>query len=101
MLKSLLRLQDGVYITLLEFYLWYAIMKMWKRKKVQPSLTSGALLGAASGLNGIHAWKSIFEIHCDSPEKNLKTFFGHLLLGLLIFGVFSALTYKLTSDRNS
>lgn len=70
--------------------------ELWKRKKIKPSLTSGALLGAASGLAGITGWQGMFEVHPNPPAKNLKPFFGHLMLAHIVFGVFSALTYKLT-----
>ena len=70
--------------------------ELWKRKKIKPSITSGAFLGAASGLAGITAWKGMFEAHPNPPAKNLKPFFGHLMLAHIVFGVFSALTYKLT-----
>jgi hypothetical protein len=38
-------------------------------------LTSGALLGTASGLAGITGWKGVFELHPNPPAKNLKQFF--------------------------
>lgn len=76
--------------------------KLWKQKKLKPSFTSGALLGGVSGLAGIVAWKGMFEAHPNPPAKNLKSFFGHLLLAHVVFGIFSALTYKLTmADKNS
>ena len=74
--------------------------ELWKRKKIKPSLTSGALLGAASGLAGITGWKGVFELHPNPPAKKLKQFFGHLMLAHVVFGVFTALTYKLTVAEN-
>ena len=75
--------------------------KLWKQKKIKPSITSGAMLGAASGLAGITAWKGMFEVHPCPQAKNLKSFFGHLMLAHVVFGVFSALTYKLIMpDKN-
>ena len=71
--------------------------ELWKRKTIKPSFTSGALLGAASGLAGITGWKGVFEVHPNPPAKNLKLFFGHLMLAHVVFGVFSALTYKLAA----
>lgn len=69
--------------------------ELWKRKIVNPSLISGATIGAASGLAGIVGWKGMFEVHPNPPAKNLKKYFGHLMLAHVVFGVFSALTYKL------
>jgi len=75
---------------------------LWKRKKIKPSTASGAVLGAASGLAGVIVWKGVFEAHPNPPAKDLKRFFGHLVLAHVVFGVFSALTYKLTEgDENS
>jgi len=68
--------------------------ELWKQKNVKPSLTSGDLLGATSGLVGIIGWKAMFEAHPNPPAKNLKRFFGHLMLAHIIFGIFSALAYK-------
>ncbi|HSN59430.1 MAG TPA: hypothetical protein VLR49_00740 [Ferruginibacter sp.] len=70
--------------------------ELWRQKNINPSFTSGALLGAASGVAGITGWKGTFELHPNPPAKNLTKFFGHLLLAHIVFGVFSALTYKLT-----
>jgi len=70
--------------------------ELWKRKIVKPTVTSGALLGGASGVVGIVSWKAMFEGHPDPQRKNLKRFFGHLMLAHVVFGVFSAITYKVT-----
>lgn len=70
--------------------------ELWERTKVKPSLTSGTLLGAGSGVIGVIGWKLMFEGHPNSPAKNLKSFFGHLLLAHVVFGVFGAISYKLT-----
>lgn len=75
--------------------------ELWKRKIIKPSVTSGALLGAASGLVGITGWKGIFEVHPNPPAKNLKPYFSHLMLAHVVFGVFSALSYKLTSGNKT
>jgi hypothetical protein len=69
--------------------------ELWKQKKINPSLTSGALLGAASGFAGIIAWKSTFEVHPNPPAKNLKKYFGHLIIAHIVFGIFSSINYKL------
>ncbi|HSN48714.1 MAG TPA: hypothetical protein VLR29_08135, partial [Flavobacterium sp.] len=68
--------------------------KLWKKKKLEPSVTSGLLLGAASGLVGIGGWKVMFEVHPNPPVIKQKRFFGHLMLAHIVFGVFSAVTYK-------
>ncbi|MEX2349470.1 MAG: hypothetical protein WD554_01185 [Flavobacteriaceae bacterium] len=68
--------------------------ELWKQTKSKPSLTSGVLLGAASGVVGVTGWQLMFEAHPNPPAKKLKPFFGHLILAHVVFGVFSALTYK-------
>jgi hypothetical protein len=73
--------------------------ELWKRKKIEPTFTSGALLGAASGIVGIVGWKLFFESHPNPPAKNLKSYFGHLFLAHIVFGIFSSATYKL-ADAN-
>lgn len=75
--------------------------ELWKRKKITPSLTSGAMLGAASGLAGIGGWKVVFDVHPDPPAKNLKRYFGHLMLAHIVFGISSAITYKLISAEQT
>ena len=76
--------------------------EIWKKEKIKPSFTSGVVLGAASGLVGIVGWKSAFEAHPNPPAKNLKPFLGHLLAAHMVFGIVSALTYKLIpAGKNS
>ena len=70
-----------------------------KRKKIEPTLTSGALFGAISGLMGITGWKIMFETHPNPPAKNLKRYFAHLILAHIVFGVFSSVSYKLAKTE--
>lgn len=75
------------------------LTKAWKQKHIKPSVASGALLGAASGVAGVMVWKAVFKAHPNPPAKNLNKFFGHLILAHVVFGVFSALTYKTIDDK--
>lgn len=68
--------------------------ELWKRGKIKPSVVSGAIIGAASGLVGVAGWETVFKIHPNPPAKNLKRYFGHLILAHIVFGIFSAVTYK-------
>lgn len=70
--------------------------ELWERTKVKPTVASGAVLGAANGVVGVTGWKFMFEAHPNPPANNLKPFFGHLLPAHVVFGVFCAITYKLT-----
>ncbi|WP_198675235.1 hypothetical protein [Pleomorphovibrio marinus] len=74
---------------------------LWKTGRVKPGILSGSLLGAASGLAGILVWKVVFKLHPNPPAKNLKKYFGHLLLAHVVFGVFAGLGYKSkASEKN-
>lgn len=87
----------GMHYTIgLLFVVMYS--ELWKQKNIDPTITSGILLGTASGIIGILAWKAMFETHPDPPVKDLKDYFRHLLLAHVVFGVFSALAFKLLSD---
>ena len=70
--------------------------ELWEQTKVKPSVTSGSFLGVTSGLIGVMGWKLMFKVHPRPPAKDLNAFFGHLMLAHVVFGVFSALTHKLT-----
>ena len=79
----------------------FALMfnEIWKVSKTKPSIPSGALLGALSGLAGIAAWQIIFAVHPNPPAKNLKKYFGHLLIAHIVFGIFSTIPYKLKNKE--
>ncbi|WP_194776254.1 hypothetical protein [Pararhodonellum marinum] len=68
--------------------------KLWQTGKVKPGILSGSLLGAASGVAGILVWKTVFKLHPNPPAKNLKKYFGHLLLAHVVFGAFAGMGYK-------
>lgn len=73
--------------------------QLWKRHKVEPSVRSGALLGAVSGLIGVAAWNTMFKSHPNPQPKNLKMFMGQLVLSHVVFGVVSSIVYKISPDR--
>ena len=72
---------------------------LWKHTKIKPSVTSGTLLGAASGVVGVMGWKIMYDGHPDPPTKNRRSFFGHLMVAHAVFGLFSAITHKLIDDN--
>lgn len=72
--------------------------QLWKRHKLEPSVGSGALLGAASGVIGAAAWNTMFKSHPNPQPKNLKVFLGQLVLSHVVFGVASAVAYKVCPD---
>lgn len=75
--------------------------EVWEREWMKPSIASGALMGVTSGVAGIVAWKVAFDAHPNPPVKNLKKYFAHLMLAHVVFGVSSALTYKLLAAKNN
>lgn len=75
--------------------------ELWERTNLKPSLASGMMLGTANGLVGVVGWKLMFAKHPNPPAKNLKPFFGHLILAHVVFAVFGAITYRLTPGYKS
>ncbi len=73
--------------------------ELWKETNLKPSIAAGATLGALSGVLGVVAWKKIFDIHPNPPAKKLKNYFGHLIIAHVVFGIFSAVTYKTFTDK--
>src|SRR5690606_29266487 len=59
--------------------------EIWERTGNKPTMASGALLGAANGLVGVTGWNLMFEAHPNPPAKELKPFFGHLILAHVVF----------------
>lgn len=79
----------------------FALMyyETWKISKTKPTIPSGALLGALSGLAGIAAWQITFAVHPNPPAKNLKKYFGHLLIAHIVFGIFSTIPFTLKNKE--
>lgn len=75
--------------------------EIWEQTKVKPSLASGTLMGGLNGVLGVIGWKLMFEGHPNPQAKNPKTFFGHLLPAHVVFGIFSAMTYKFINGNKS
>jgi len=73
--------------------------ELWKREKIKPSVASGAILGAVSGLAGIMIWSAVFKLHPNPPAKNLKPYFEHLMMAHVVFGISCALTYKASARK--
>lgn len=75
--------------------------QLWKKGKVKPGILSGSLLGATSGLAGMLVWKTVFKLHPNPPAKDLKKYFGHLMLAHVVFGAFAGLAYKSKVSGNN
>lgn len=68
--------------------------EIWKRTGHKPTLVSGVVLGAANGVVGVTGWKLMFEAHPNPPAKELNSFFGHLILAHVVFGLFNTIGYR-------
>ena len=68
--------------------------RLWRKTPLKPGLLNGALVGAASGLVGILAWKKTLDIHPAPPHLEIDNYFGHLLLAHVIFGTVAVIPYR-------
>jgi hypothetical protein len=72
--------------------------QVWRKTK-GPSLSSALLLGSISGIAGIGVWKKTFDLHPRPPLIEFKKYYGQLLVAHLVFGVFTALGYKVAGKK--
>jgi hypothetical protein len=64
----------------------------------KPNKTNGLVMGAASGVAGIAAWKLAFKIHPAPPELNYRKFYTQLFFAHLVFGLVAATTYRIIEN---
>jgi hypothetical protein len=83
------------------FIFAFLYASLWERTKVRPTLKSGLILGALSGMVGLTVWKLCFRVHPNPPKINFKRYYGHLLATHLIFGVFTVIGYNLSNARRN
>ncbi|WP_300435355.1 hypothetical protein [Christiangramia sp.] len=74
--------------------------QFWKYSSLQPGVPGGFLLGVPSGLLGMAAWASVLHLHPDPPKTHLANHLKQLFTAHLIFGITSALTYRLVHNIN-
>lgn len=72
--------------------------QIYEKTPLKPSVKSGAVLGALSGLAGIAVWRATIAAHPNPPLKNYKAYYAHLLLAHIFFGIAAAESYKHTHD---
>jgi len=68
--------------------------QIWQKTTIKPSVKSGAILGAVSGVVGIAVWRATIALHPKPPIKDYKSYYKHLLLAHIIFGIGAAESYK-------
>ena len=75
------------------FVLSYYVL--WRRALSSPSLVKALLIGSASGLAGIAAWKIMFAANDNPPQNDRYRYYRQLFVAHLIFSVFALYGYKL------
>lgn len=71
--------------------------QVWEHTPLKPTLASGALLGAASGLAGILGWSQAFKLDHHYSDKDRQKYYAQLLAAHVVFGVGAAIGYKMLS----
>lgn len=75
-----------------------AYSAIWKKKNVRV-LRSSVPLGIISGIIGAAVWDATFKIHPAPPLLNYKKFYRQLIFAHIVFGIFSALGYRLAEKK--
>lgn len=65
-----------------------------EKTSIKPNVTSGAVMGALSGLAGIAVWRATIAMHPKPPVKDYNLYYKHLILAHVFFGVAAALSGK-------
>lgn len=73
--------------------------QIWEHTPIKPSLASGGALGAVSGLIGIMGWTQLFHLHHHTSEKYRKQYYAQLMAAHIIFGMGTAIGYKMISKK--
>lgn len=75
--------------------------QFWKKSALKPGAINGFLLGAPSGLLGMAAWATILNMHSNPPRTHLAKHLKQLFTAHLIFGISSAMTYRLLQNSKN
>ena len=67
----------------------------WNVTTIDPSFLSGSILGLFCGFIGVTGWHLVLLLHPKPPSIALKKYYIHLLVAHIIFGLGSAVGYKL------
>ena len=73
--------------------------QVWERTPIKPSIASGALLGAASGIAGILGWSQAFKLDHHYSAKDRQKYYAQLLAAHVVFGIGAAAGYKMLSKK--
>jgi hypothetical protein len=84
------------YLIGLAFILGYYFL--WNKTSAQPSITTGLVLGAISGIIGILGWVILFKISNYKPKIDFKNyyiqlFFAHIIFAFVATSIFYVFIY--------
>lgn len=72
-------------------------IRLTKKKEIKPTLLKGILFGTACGMIGVLLWNTLYNLHPDSPRKDMNKFSGHLMLAHIIYGAVTYMGYQFLS----
>jgi len=72
----------------------YMYDQVWKITSIKPIVKYGAVVGALSGLAGIALRSATIAMHPNPPIKDYNSYYKHLLLTHIFFGIAAAESYK-------
>lgn len=78
-----------------------AYSQVWENTPIKPSVTSGAVLGALSGVAGILGWSQAFKIDSHHSEEFRQKYYTQLMAAHIVFGIGAALGYKMLSKTKN
>lgn len=76
--------------------------QVWEHTPIKPSIASGAVLGAISGLTGIIGWSQAFKLEQHPHSANFrKQYYTQLMAAHIVFGIGAAVGYKMLSKNKN
>ncbi len=73
--------------------------QVWEHTSIKPSVASGAVLGALSGVAGILGWSQAFKIDTHHSEEFRRKYYTQLMAAHIVFGIGAAVGYKMLSKN--
>ena len=76
-----------------------AYSQVWERTSIKPTVASGAVLGALSGVAGILGWSQAFKLDGHHSADFRQKYYTQLMAAHIVFGIGAAVGYKLLSKN--
>jgi len=67
---------------------------LWERKRINPDIKTGLVLGGLSGLLGMFIWKASFWLHPFPPNNRKLDFYLQRIPAHVVFAVFATIAYR-------